>query len=26
VLVKAGLAFEREVMLRDLPRLLFRTD
>jgi RimJ/RimL family protein N-acetyltransferase len=26
VLVKAGLAFEREVMLRDVPRLLFRTD
>jgi ribosomal-protein-alanine N-acetyltransferase len=26
VLVKAGLAFEREVMLRDVPRLLFRTE
>jgi [ribosomal protein S5]-alanine N-acetyltransferase len=26
VLVKAGLAFEREVMQRDVPRLLFRTD
>jgi [ribosomal protein S5]-alanine N-acetyltransferase len=26
VLVKAGLAFEREVMQRDAPRLLFRTD
>jgi ribosomal-protein-alanine N-acetyltransferase len=26
VLVKAGLVFEREVMERDVPRLLFRTD
>ncbi len=26
VLVKAGLRFEREVLQRDLPRLLFRTD
>jgi len=26
VLVKAGLAFEREVMQWDMPRLLFRTD
>jgi [ribosomal protein S5]-alanine N-acetyltransferase len=26
VLVKAGLAFEREVRLRHVPRLLFRTD
>jgi ribosomal-protein-alanine N-acetyltransferase len=26
VLVKAGLAFEREVMQGDVPRLLFRTD
>jgi ribosomal-protein-alanine N-acetyltransferase len=26
VLVKAGLAFEREVIIRDVPRLLFRTD
>ena len=26
VLVKAGLVFEREVIQRDVPRLLFRTD